>query len=828
MSEQIESLQQSLSADPSNWETRFGLIYALHQEGRTHEAVDLLSEITELPADDRSIVYAAQCYQVLGANEQAQSVYETALSMNPANEPARAGLRSLGVEPEINVPTLKAVPVEEVEAVAVQVAEPDAGSRTVALEDASKAVRSRKSTPSGGTAAPAPVISKDDTIPYDPETANFVDHIHEAEEESKRRYQAAVARDRINSVIVTVLVHVAIVIALGLVIQKVPRRVPPQIVASSSAETNEPALEKQVMKKSSLKSANPSEASAANIISVPSVSAISMTSMDSFTGSEMPVETGMTFQPSMSMGMPSSSNSMMMFGQPLEGETLGVILDLSASMAEWLPLVIKEVDRNFDDAPIVYIRSPEIKKSKENIEVRPVVKEEVVRARKEDGTWTPFTFLWNDLPRKAPQRSVDRLIETMRTRVNQFITVDEKGHVHRGDLLGAAMKFLAKEGCDAIYIFSDFANSVDEEQALEHARSMAQQKVRVYIQPPVEDGKFIKVAEQKIANRTKGRLLPTLDSVINPESTDPKPLIVERPTEGMPEVPGVTYARPRTELVDNERHTYRPNKGWKEITRYSQPEFDAVFYGPEARALIFLKDNDGKYIQRPIEFYYHSRKELPDHPDTAHRWRRRKFLRLAEDPTFVDNSITWKMILEDELKFDVYLYFDRRGMNATYTADIPKDGTEDHTHVSFRIPTLAIEYQDMYYGQDCPEGLDLDTVRVYAHPNEVEFNLPRQDRDQYAEEWARHGFEPGYNIRKFDTLITRYPYGVRSIKVSGPSFGPRVIKGRTTSSKLLLGTWGRHWGGDSEPWEGMAFHIHRAKDKRHRFTKTEAVAIEIE
>ncbi|MDF1751451.1 MAG: hypothetical protein P1U89_01625 [Verrucomicrobiales bacterium] len=840
MSEQIESLRSSLEKSPDNWETRFSLINALHQEGLTNEAVDLLSEITALPSDDRSIIYAAQSYQILGANEQAQSVYETALSLNPSNEYAKAGLRSLGIEPDEVVaqaePVAQAVVLDD-DDVEVATAVPavktpvplspdNVGSKTITLEDAVSANQPKGGHSMAEVTTPPPVITKDDTIPYDPDTAVLVDHIQEAEEESKRRHKAAIARDRINSVIVTILVHVGIVLALTMAIQQIPRRVPPQIVASSSADTNEPSMEQQVMKKNTLKSTSASDASAANILSVPSVSSISMTSMDSFTGSDIPVETGMTFQPSMSMGMPSSSNSMMMFGQPMEGETLGVVLDVSGSMAEWLPLVIREVDKNFKDAPIVYINNAKIEKTKSPVEIRPIVKEEVV-PRRADGTHSPFWFLWGDLPRKAPQRSVDRLIETFKTRPNQFLAVGQKGHWGGGDRLGEAMKFLAKENCDAVYVFSDFEDFIDEEVALEHGRSLAQRKVRAYIQPAVEESEFIKVMAQKVANRTKGRQLPTLSSVLGKDEKEgPAPLVPPRPTTTMTKVPGTNYATPRIDQIGKAFYDFKPPKGSTEITRLEEPEFDAVFYGPKARAAIFLKDKDGAYIQAPIEFAYHSNKELPDHPDTAYRWRSRKFLRLDEQPSFDGKEIVWKMILEDELKFTVHLYLDRKGMNATYVADPPKDGTTDHAYIYFKIPPLAVERKDRYYGQDAPEGLSLDDARLYAKPNTVTLNLPRQERDRFASQWSKLGFEPGYNTRSFDTLFTSFPSGIRDMKVEGPSFGERIFHARTTSSKILLN--GGAWRGDTEPWEGFHARLHRPGDTRTRFTKTEAIAIQIE
>jgi hypothetical protein len=160
-------------------------------------------------------------------------------------------------------------------------------------------------------------------------------------------------------------------------------------------------------------------------------------------------------------------------------------------------------------------------------------------------------------------------------------------------------------------------------------------------------------------------------------------------------------------------------------------------------------------------------------------------------------------------------------------ADPPKDGTYDSAHIYFRLPALATESKDKYYGYDFPsDGVKLDQVRAAVKENEVIFNLPRQDRDIYAAQWAQTGFQMGYNTKKYNEMIRRLPNGIRDLVVQGPSFGVRKFHARTTSSKILL------TGGsdrpDIEPWEGYWASLARSKDTREKFTKTEAIEIEIE
>ena len=288
-----------------------------------------------------------------------------------------------------------------------------------------------------------------------------------------------------------------------------------------------------------------------------------------------------------------------------------------------------------------------------------------------------------------------------------------------------------------------------------------------------------------------------------------------------------TYAKPRPDVISDEFFAFRPDKSWTELHRIDEPTYTAVFYGPEARAYIFLKDANGQYIQKPITFFYHSWKHLPEHPDPRYRVRRRKFLRLEEEPQFDGKQFTWKMILEDEVKFEVQFYLGNKGvMSATYSAEIPEDGFNDNPYIYFRVPELARESKDLYYGYDLPhEGVKLDDVRKVVNPNEVIMDLPRELADSQGKQWKQRGFEPGYNTLKFDQLVRHFPYGIRDMEIKGPSFSERLITFRTTSNKVLLGA-GAHRA-DTEPWEGFHAHLRRPQDRREGMRKSEALLIDI-
>lgn len=802
----ILELTQTLAADPGDWEKRLSLVQALMAEDRHETAVEVVNEGQAIPHEPAPWLAAAKTYAAVGAYEQARSLVATSLEIDPDFAPAKAYQAELAVLAPAAPVSLTSADLED---------EAEAAVRVAPTETAAPLLRR-----SGDDAPAAPMA-----LPKVEFASHEMEALREAEEAAKRRRESAIRRDKFNSLAVTVMLHVAVIVGLTLVVTQTPPRVPPQIVASSATEEQEEMIENVKMDKPTVQPTTAVNSAVADIISVSATSSFSISNVD-VTVADVAVEMGMEFNPSMSLGMPTSSESKMMFGQPMEGEVLGVILDVSGSMAEFLPAVVREVDRNFKDSPVVYVRNMLLNKQARDAEVRYIVPEEVVPYDPELKTRTAYWFLWHDLPRKAPQRYVDRLIETFKTRPNQFLTVGR----WEGSSADAAVDFLMEQNIDSLYVFSDFEDFVDEDIAAELGQKLGRRKVRTYVQPAEKTTEFLDVFTKKVANRTLGRQMPPLVTLLRgTEETEVTSLMRENRDADIAALKdlNITLATPRETISAEPFFAFKPNPAWSEIHRLSEPEYDAIFYGPEARVEIFLKDNAGKYIQNPITFHYHSWKEIPDHPDPRNRVRHRKFLRLEEPPSFDGKEIIWKMVLEDELKFRVHLYLGRKGMNATYVAEPPKDETYDSAHIYFRVPALATESKDRYFGHDFPlDGIKLDQVREAVKANTVIFNLPRQDRDIYATEWAQTGFEMGYNTRHYNELIRRLPRGIRDLVVQGPSFGPRKFHARTTSSKILLtGGSGR---ADIEPWEGYWASLVRPRDSREKFTKTEAIEIEIE
>lgn len=641
-----------------------------------------------------------------------------------------------------------------------------------------------------------------------------------AEEKAQALVKRKRSRDRLNAVVITILAHVGLAILLAVISTAVVTTRPPEIIGTPGHKTPTTDLEVEEIQKQVTRQPSSVAESMPEIISSMAQSNVAISNQE-FTMSDATVAFGTTFTPSMDFSASASSgDSTMLFGQKVEGKVLGVILDVSGSMAEYLPQVIREIDKNFKDAPIVFVNNALVRQGGRPSEILPVVGEDVVPSR--DGRTTPFWFLWGDLPRKAPQTSVDRLINIMRTRENLFLAVGGHNRVEAG------VQFLIEQKIDALYMFSDFEDYVDEELAAQFGQNLSRGKVKAYIQPAEEETEFLNIMDTKMARRSRGKLMPSLVSILRPESDEPKPIMVAQ-EEGLPELEGVMHAAPRTARAGKLHYEYRPStyRGrFDELQTIESDKYDLVLCQPEARAYIFLKNDEGAYIQNPVVFSYHSQKTYWNEKYQEYRTRGRRFLRHEEPPGFNGNEFTWKMILEDEIRFEVIFWFKDDVFTGTYAAELPPDGRGDAARIAFHLPRLAHESKDRYYSYDFPGGLSLDNLRLAMHGNTATFKLPAQAEDRMGASWNMLGFKRGDNECPYYEGYRSLPDQVREIVIQGRSFGPRVLTARTTANRLLLNTY--TYRADIELWEGYAATLSRPSTNRHRVTKTEAISFTVE
>lgn len=665
---------------------------------------------------------------------------------------------------------------------------------------------------------------------YEPDPlAEELRHLREEVEEKRKR---AMARDKMASLTVTILIHVGAFFILTLMVTSVVRDVPPGIIATSAPADSVEEITQTTLNKTQIKPNSAAAAPSSEVITSQGLSSVAISNIPS-DNVGISASLGMDFAPSMSFGDATQSmQSKMMFGQKLEGvgEVLGVILDVSGSMAEYLPLVIKEVDRNFKNAPIVYVNHAGMEGGTKDCEIYPIIPDEVRPSWPKEwnkGIHSPYWFMWGDLPRKADQKQVDRLIDIFKTRPNMFIARGGRNRV------GAAAEFLSSQKCDSLYIFSDFEDFVEEEIVTELGQKLGRSKVKTFVQPAAARTEHLAVVSRRVAGRTGGRELPVLTEILRPQA--PQAEIAVAVKQELPVPDGVKFATPRNVRPVDPALGYNHNRWWdddhrkrfdQELKVVEYPNFDIVVNGPEARALIYLKTKDG-FVQSPIIFGYWSHKPYQE-PDGRWYYPRRKWLRNAEEPKFDGNEFTWKMILEDEITFDVIFWFKEDMLTGTYTAQLPPNGESDAACIFFAVPPVGLERNDMYYSPDFPQGLDLDQLRQVMAHNFATFYLPVQAEERHGVAWSRLGFKKGENTCPYNVLYRYLPDAVREVTIGGRSFGERRLQARTTSNNLLLST--ALWRADIELWEGFQCRLIRERDerKRERVVKTEAISFSIE
>jgi hypothetical protein len=682
-----------------------------------------------------------------------------------------------------------------------------------------------------------PVIVRERRVSEDGEDEfegdQLADEVKMLRDEIEAKRKRSLARDKMTSLTVTILLHVVAFVLLTLAVVSTPfRDAPPSLVAVSTVADRIEDIQQANLNKNQIKKSASAASPTADFISATGASAVAMTPTEIVgevgVGTAVNADVGLSFSPSMSFGEAGQSmNSKMLFGQKLDmkGDLLGVILDVSGSMAEYLPFVVKEIDRNFKNAPIVYVNHAGMVGTGKDTKVLGIVKDEVLPSwpREWKRGSSPYWFLWGDLPRKAEQRYVDRLIETFKTRPNMFIAVGGANRV------GAAAKFLSDQNVDGLYVFSDFADFVDSEFCDGLGRTLGRSKVRTYVQP-VDAARtdHFQVMVKEVANRSLGRELPPLSELLRPG--DLEPIAVEVKKE-LPVPTGVKFATPRPGLEADPARSYAYNPNANERDRFKDvlkvveyPNFDIVIRGPEAKFYLFLKTKEG-YIQDPIVFNYHAHNPYYDSEHDEWHYPRRKWLRNQEEPGFDGNEFTWKMILEDEVLFQVILWFKEDTVTVTYTCDPVPNGESNGAYIGFGIPPSARESKDKYYSLDFPEGLSLDDLRMAMAHNTATFYLPRQLEDSMGVSWSRLGFKKGENVLPYNVMYRSIPSAVREVTIGGRSYGERRLQARTTSNSLLLGIHGR---ADMELFEGFGCTLSRPGDRRHRIQKTEAIAIGIE
>lgn len=184
-----------------------------------------------------------------------------------------------------------------------------------------------------------------------------------------------------------------------------------------------------------------------------------------------------------------------LFGIKMGQKKLGAIVDVSGSMRPFLENVLTEVLSNFPDAALVLVdgcgmevadsnsasppspsRSP--RKRKKGQERKntdgPRILPHLVELNRPEGVGSAAVSGWGGLRTAYP-----RLFEALRNRAHTWIVVGDGAEA--GTRL--AFEHLAEERVQAIYWFSDFADSVEPREGERAAEIVRRNKIEVYLHP---------------------------------------------------------------------------------------------------------------------------------------------------------------------------------------------------------------------------------------------------------------------------------------------------------------------------------------------------------
>lgn len=280
--------------------------------------------------------------------------------------------------------------------------------------------------------------------------ANLQETLRRNQQDSARNRARAAKRDGVTSAALAIACIVGLVVLLGLIAMAVPVERPPVIVAAVSAQ-DESTLDVEQLNKPEVRRQIVQPSAASKPMDVVTASAVSEISMPTFnTDGISPgvADFGMEIGTSMTFGPPGGGGETMFFGSKTKGR-IAVVFDITGSMYNANPIVIRELKRAYRDAQVVAVFGATFKPMSGKLKLIPYTENDYVRGNVEDnGKRSPAI-------RDAMNRALFSLsrCDSIDSANKQFL-----------QSLGAAIELLLDQGVDrpeTIFVFSDFQDGVD-------------------------------------------------------------------------------------------------------------------------------------------------------------------------------------------------------------------------------------------------------------------------------------------------------------------------------------------------------------------------------
>lgn len=291
---------------------------------------------------------------------------------------------------------------------------------------------------------------------------------------------------RTIAIIVTISLHLVVGLFLG--IQSLAKRPPakPQIIAEvlGPSEDQRPKIEKQSIQRQVQEVA----AAAPRMTEVLRTNAAAVTAIPKMTSlTDSPIGLG---EGNLGVGFGRQKNAKlgsgaMFFGQQIRGR-LGVVFDVSASMTEYIPIVVREIQKNFREATVICVNSSSLTFALGEAEVIPY------RDANDKNVRMPY----------IKDAVSTKMHKDLLSLPNCWFIEKEKNS------LSYAIEYLINDDIPVIFVFSDFHDSYNEQYlkkltAVVQAKSVA---VNLQVLAPLSDFRLSREPFlQELATAGKGR-----------------------------------------------------------------------------------------------------------------------------------------------------------------------------------------------------------------------------------------------------------------------------------------------------------------------------------
>lgn len=317
MSSEPHTPTESTKAFPDDWSTALSRIEDLVSGGKEEEARELLTGVTDIPADHQQRILAGRAYGLVDPGSGLQ-ILDGILEEDPSC--AEAHREEADLCARVGDQERARKHYDTAVSLSPALADPALESR---IESAHEAV------PADASGVDASDLESDEA---------FQDPIASLEEYQKRQVEAIAAaekRDKINSFIIATLMMAIICALLVLVTTAVPRPDPPAIIANAPPAEEDQVEQEKMEQKQVQKQPTATLASAMSmdVVSADAFSDVATPTFDAPSISPTLGAMGSNFGMSMSLGAEASGGAMF-FGSKSSGKRFLFVLDDSASMSE--------------------------------------------------------------------------------------------------------------------------------------------------------------------------------------------------------------------------------------------------------------------------------------------------------------------------------------------------------------------------------------------------------------------------------------------------------------------------------------------------------------